>query len=482
VPKRDKFRFESGNRQHSIANMLNAVKARKNAAIVIGIFFLSLCIPLLSHAQTNVGLSADQMCNTRCTQQAQLARQKNDPKLNCLGVPGGAFTIACGASPAGGSVTGKCMAQQGASGGSTPNFTYSCKASSATGPGGQSMNINPSNLSQLLQGLAGLMKALGGGSPAGGSPTSPTTGTPTGCVQYYQVSTPTSDPCAYYVPNSGSSINIDTGNPSTNTNIDTTSPGTNNPINDFISSLLGGGSNSGDNDTETGATSSTSGSGNNSGGVSSSTAQGATNVGSGANGEIRILPDGTTIVVTNQNTESNSVVAGFLGMQATGRTQPTGIAASWCRTRPWASNFLSFIIPATFFDSLCALRGYQVGEVTQGPGQAQIGSHVNLTQTAPIQNTSTTIIYQQTPVSPPMQVDIWAIPPTVPLGGRTTIFWNSKNAASCIETSPDGSFSHSTLSGGGATVPLSGATVFTISCTAPDGTHATDDVMVKLAL
>jgi hypothetical protein len=81
-----------------------------------------------------------------------------------------------------------------------------------------------------------------------------------------------------------------------------------------------------------------------------------------------------------------------------------------------------------------------------------------------------------------MTVDIWAVPASVPLGTRTTIFWNSKNAQSCVETSPDGSFSHSSLSGGGATVPLSGATTFTISCQAPDGTHATDYVTVNLSI
>jgi len=367
-----------------------------------------------------------------------------------------------------------------------------CKATSALGSNGKGMNVG--DLSSLMNSIGSIMKALGGGSSggggSGGTPTSPTGSS--GCTQYYQVTTPSSDPCAYYVPQSvGNSINLDAGAQNTSNSvgsgINDLGSGTNNsnsnPISNLISDLLGGGNtNTGTSDALNAAMSSTTGSG--AVGVSSSTANGATGVGpGGANGEIRILPNGATIVITNQNSAGNTVTAGFLGAQTTGGAQPTGIAASWCRSRPWASNFLSFIIPATFFDSLCSLKGFQVGESTFAGGPAQIGSAMTLIHNPPGMNISpTTYVSSGIPQSPPMSAQIWAVPPRVPLGGRTTVFWNSKNAASCEETSPDGSFSHSSLSGGGATVPLAGATTFTISCMAPDGTHTTADVIVGLAL
>jgi hypothetical protein len=79
-------------------------------------------------------------------------------------------------------------------------------------------------------------------------------------------------------------------------------------------------------------------------------------------------------------------------------------------------------------------------------------------------------------------VDIWAVPAAVPLGARTTIFWNTQGVTNCTETSPDGSFNQNSLSGGAATVPITGATTFSISCDAPDGSHVTGYVVVNLAI
>ena len=339
--------------------------------------------------------------------------------------------------------------------------------------------MNVGDLSKLLSAIAQIMQALkmgvaGGGSqnPANQNPNfgnyPVTTG---GCTQYYQVSTPSPDPCAYYVPPTSASIQ-------TNTNFDTggadngISAGT--PSIDLISSLL--------NPVTPGAApisvgSSTSNIGGL--GVTASSSREATSTSlGGVSGDIRVLPSGATIVVSSQS-GSSSVVAGFLGKEAGGGAEPQGLVANWCRTRPWAANFLSLIIPPVFFDSLCAFRGYKVGEVrTQPPS-------VILSQTrlkAPQATSTQEKPMMQVPPGLPMQVDIWAVPPAVPLGARTTIFWNSRGAATCTETSPDGSFSHNTLSGGGATVPLSGPTTFTISCQAPDGTHATGYVTVNLSV
>ena len=378
---------------------------------------------------------------------------------------------------------------------------FDCKATTAAGPsGGQSMSVG--GLGDLLGAVSKILGALGAGQPpAGGGGSGGVSGGSQGCTQYYQVSTPTSDPCAYYVPQVSSSIDTSTGGTG-----GTGGTGSSNPISDLINSLTGGnsgspnssGSNTNNNtggsnsNTSGGGTSTNSGNGVNTGtgtgGVSSTTAGQVTGIGpGGAKGDIRVLPDGTTVVITNQNSAGNSVIAGFLGMGANGASQSQGIAAELCRTRPWAKNFLSFIIPPVFFDSLCTLRGFQVGDapVVSG-GQPQVGVQTTIIRNPgpanPIVIPAVQPIIPAIPASPQMQVDIWATPAAVPLGTRTTIFWTSKNAAECVETSPDGSFSHSTLSGGGATVPLSGATTFTISCTALDGTHMTDFVTVNLAI
>lgn len=376
----------------------------------------------------------------------------------------------------------KCMDPRGVQG---TCVSYGvCKATTATGADGKSMNIG--DLSKLMGVLGQVMQALGqgmsgGGAGSGGSGTGYPSGGYSGCTQYYQVNTPSSDPCAYYVPSASSNINIDTGTgASGNINIDTGSSGGNSsvdPISNLINGGATGGSGGGSNVTIPTSSPSTSGS------ISSSTASSSRSITTdGATGELRVLPNGATIIVRTQAPGSNSVVAGFLGTQTTRGTQSTGIVAGWCRSRPWSTNFLSRIIPATFFDKLCTLSGYQVGmaPATVQTQVVQQNSGVIRVNTNP--QTPTTTRATNVPQSPPMTVDIWAVPASVPLGARTTIFWNSKNAQSCTETSPDGSFSHATLSGGGATVPLSGPTTFTISCLAPDGTHATDYVTVNLSI
>lgn len=380
----------------------------------------------------------------------------------------------------------KCADPRGVSGTCTSYGV--CKALTASGADGKSMNIG--DLSKLVDVLGKVMQALNAGGVGGGSGSPGGTGSTGGyggCSQYYQVNTPSSDPCAYYVPSASSNINIDTGSNSSSG----TGAGSNNAVTDLISNLIGGGS-GGSSSSSTGSTGSSGAGSVNiptsspsvSGGLSSSTANGAKVVlPDGTSGELRVLPNGATVIVRTQDTGKNSTVAGFLGTQASGGAQPKGLVASWCQTRPWSSNFLSIIIPAKFFDNLCTLNGYQVGIPTPTVQTQIVQSGSNVPRTTTFTQPTTGVRATSTiPQSPPMTVDIWAVPASVPLGARTTIFWNSKNAQSCIETSPDGSFSHATLSGGGATVPLSGATTYTISCTAPDGSHATDYVTVNLSI
>jgi hypothetical protein len=171
--------------------------------------------------------------------------------------------------------------------------------------------------------------------------------------------------------------------------------------------------------------------------------------------------------------QSNTTVAGFYGSDTFGGQQPQGLAAGLCRSRPWASNFLSVVIPPSFFDGLCTWRGYQVG-TPPPPAPTLQQTHVT-SKPATVQPATTTPAI-------PARVDIWAAPASVPLDTRTSIFWNTQSVSDCIETSPDGSFNHSTLSGGAATVPITGPTIFTISCIASDGSPVTDSVTVNLSI
>jgi hypothetical protein len=81
----------------------------------------------------------------------------------------------------------------------------------------------------------------------------------------------------------------------------------------------------------------------------------------------------------------------------------------------------------------------------------------------------------------PARVDIWAVPASVPLGARTTVFWNTENVTNCTETSPDGNFNQTSLTGGAATVPLTGPTVFTISCLDSQHNPTTNYITVRIS-
>jgi hypothetical protein len=212
------------------------------------------------------------------------------------------------------------------------------------------------------------------------------------------------------------------------------------------------------------------------GATSSPTVQLNPNVG-GAQGNIQVVPNGATIVANTVDTGSNSAVAGFYGADTLGAQQPTSLVAQLCQNRPWAGNFLSYIIPPSFFDGLCQWQGYTVG--TPPAQQSSPQSNVTLTQQSVPATSAPT-----TPSAPTVQpqVQIWAVPASVPLGARTTIDWAAQGVSNCTETSPDGSFSQNSLQGSAATVPLTGATTFTISCQAPDGTPVTDYVTVNIAI
>lgn len=321
-------------------------------------------------------------------------------------------------------------------------------------------------LSQIAQGLMQQGQG-GGGSGSGSSPTTPTTGTG-GCTQYYQVTQPSSDPCAYYVPPVSSTIGNTVGTTisdqlnSLNAALSTTTASnTNTSINTNLNSVL----------TQTTASATTT--------VAATSAPvivptGTSTIKPGVSGDIQVMGSGATVLAGSTDVSSNTTVAGFYGSD-TFSGQPQGLVGQLCQNRPWASNFLSKIIPAGFFDGLCTLRGFQVG-LPQPTAPAPV---VTVTQSAP-KPVSAPVAPTTSTVAP--KATIWASPASVPLGSRTSVFWSSQGVTGCTETSPDGSFSQATLQGGGSTVPITGATTFTISCVAPDGTHVTDDVTVNLSI
>lgn len=358
--------------------------------------------------------------------------------------------------------------------------TLKCEGQSYTNLEGKSTGVGDIGgiVGQIFKGI--LDKVMGGGGAGGGAG-----GTGyQGCTQYYQVTVPSTDPCAQYVPPTSSSL--------LDTNI-----GQNNASDLLLNALQGGtqsslGTNLGTdveqnttpvsvsgnilnliktNTQPKGATSSAT-----STSFSSIFGEQAVHLQSGTQGNIVITGTGATVVANSRDPQTNSEVAGFYGSDTFGNSQPQGLVAQMCQSRPWASSVVSFLIPPAFFDSLCAWRGYQVGVSQVAPApQLQTPSG-----TAVQQNTITPAPTPVSTIAP--SVDIWATPATVTLGSRTSIFWNAKGVISCTETSPSGNFSQNTFSGGASTVPLSGATTFVISCLTADGKTVTDSVTVNLAI
>ncbi|OGG74137.1 hypothetical protein A3A40_03160 [Candidatus Kaiserbacteria bacterium RIFCSPLOWO2_01_FULL_54_20] len=321
----------------------------------------------------------------------------------------------------------------------------------------------------------------------------PQTGTQ-GCTKYYQVTTPSTDPCAYYVPPTSTSLlNTPTGTQQNNLTselLNALSGGTGNGLDNVFGEEGSGGSGSGgnvsdllngitgDNEDESTTTStrdSTTATATTSDGrVDYTGTKGkGVNVQSGTRGDIEVTGTGATVVAGARDSEANTEVAGFYGGDAMGG-QPQGVVANMCRNRPWADSIVTYVIPPSFFDSLCVWRGYQVG-VPKAPSPPVLNQQVKQGTTSP----ATPKV--QLP-SEPAEVEIWAVPERVPLGTRTSVFWNTRGVESCTVTSPDGSFNESTLSGGASTVPLTGPTTFTISCLTQDNKPVTDYVIVNLTI
>ncbi|MDO8562030.1 MAG: hypothetical protein Q7S05_04370 [bacterium] len=201
---------------------------------------------------------------------------------------------------------------------------------------------------------------------------------------------------------------------------------------------------------------------------------------SGSKAGIQVTSTSVTIQAGVRDIGLNRETAGFFGSNAQTGTSPQDLIGRICLVRPWQSSLISLGIPAALFDNACTSKGLQIGVVPlSAPATAAKPA------TAPVATPAAAKPAVQTaPTGPyvPPQVSIWASPASVPVGSRTSIFWATRGVDACIETSPDGSFNGNSLYGSAATVPISAATIYTISCVAPDGSHVTDSVKVNLAI
>lgn len=417
------------------------------------LFVFALCaVVLVPMSVRAVGTAADAQCipalPTACG-----CGTREDSKGRCT-IPN-KFGCTCTDMTSGRASVGTCT------------NTNVCTGKTSEGQGGGAEGLKA--IGDILKQVMDMLKG-GGGGGGGGAPTTPTDGT-AGCTSYRPVHVPSSDPCEYYVPGSGTGTTTSTVDSLLDLlkGVTTTSATT--------TTTTGTSSITVTNTTQT--TTPTSGTATSS--VAPSVPQnpnlnGVNRLTPGLRGDVVVGTEGATVVANNRDAQSNSEVAGFYGTTNTSGGTAT-FGARLCQSRPW-SGMVAYVIPASFFDSLCEWRGYPVKVVAP---QAATPATYTSTPAKPKATTPATT----TPVvndGPAGEVDVWAVPSSVPVGSRTSIFWNTKNVSSCTVTSPDGSFNEKTLSGGASTVPLSGPTTFSLSCMGLDGKPATDFVTVKMSL
>src|SRR3989344_2910918 len=110
--------------------------------------------------------------------------------------------VVCTATVPGGTATGVCT---------TP---CKCGAKTFTGQQGKQEGVGDAKgKGEALKGIMDMLKQAmkGGGGGGGGQPPPPPETGKEGCTQYYQVTAPSADPCASYVPPTSSSLLTDTG-------------------------------------------------------------------------------------------------------------------------------------------------------------------------------------------------------------------------------------------------------------------------------
>lgn len=260
------------------------------------------------------------------------------------------------------------------------------------------------------------------------------------------------------------------------------------------------------------------------------------------NTDIRKTEDGTEIEIGAE--EDSTGVAGFYGA-ANEEGTGLSVVGRLCVARPWAGGIFAKIIPAVLFDKLCNVGGYHVGAlpierdvvnatqlvhqaaqrsaleeepvakkkgisckppVLRQGAQAAIefscGTGDRLLRTVGFRagiNDSRVSVYPQKDtiysivcsndfeescqvkvVNP--RIILVAEPAAVRLGARAIIRWETKDVEgeTCVIKGP--SFSETGSYGAASTVPISGPSSYTATCTALDGEPVTENLTVDLAL
>ncbi|MDO8552512.1 MAG: hypothetical protein Q7S01_03185 [bacterium] len=201
-------------------------------------------------------------------------------------------------------------------------------------------------------------------------------------------------------------------------------------------------------------------------------------------GDITASASGVTITAGGHEADGRTGIAGFYGYNTIPGLQPQELKQKMCNERPWLSSGASPIIPPSFFDSICTARGFKAGASarvsTSGTGA---GAKASPSSSSITPKTATTTSKGAGPIEVlgPAKVYITAVPASVKIGTRTSIFWNAVGVKACVVRSPDGSFTGRSLSGAASTVPITGETIYSIVCLKPDGSQVSSFVKVKIA-
>src|SRR3989344_5666890 len=282
------------------------------------------------------------------------------------------------------------------------------------------------------------------------------------CPTRYRVSVPSSDPCAVYVPAVGTStLNTSDallralGKPSSQITPTKSQPSVGNVLLNRVENVVA---------------------------PTSGRVSGAAEINPivpGAGGDIQLTTTGATISAEIVDARRNIQFSAFFGAK-TLTEAPRTLPERMCIVRPWMHPPVAQKIPVYIFDGICSEKGYKTGL----PAAVAAASIQPTASTKPAMTISPTTIATTSVAMPTIKpaAAIWAVPDSVPLGSRTTIFWNSQGVISCTQTSPDGNFTGNTKSGRESTVAITGPTTYIISCLAPDSSHVTDYVRVNLEI
>jgi len=143
-------------------------------------------------------------------------------------------------------------------------------------------------------------------------------------------------------------------------------------------------------------------------------------------GEVRTTDDGATIEISTELEDTG--VSGFYGVigSSVPDSDSLSLIGRLCVTRPWASGFVSGVIPASFFDGLCERGGYHVGpwpEIGQDP--------VNATQV--VQQAAQRAKDSEEPIQR-KELGISCLPEVVRQGSAAALIWSCGTGEQIVGT------------------------------------------------